>query len=59
MQPYLLRENLQIPVAEQGRASAILSFSYEATVFLLAATFGALSDADPSLYLAFCGSETP
>jgi MFS family permease len=44
MQPYLLRENLQMPVAEQGRASAILSFSYEATVFLLVATFGALSD---------------
>jgi len=27
MQPYLLRENLQMPFEEHGRATAILSFS--------------------------------
>ncbi len=44
MQPYLLRENLNLPVEAQGRASAILSFAYEGTVFLMVAAFGALSD---------------
>ncbi len=44
MQPYLLRENLQMPFEEHGRATAILSFSFGATVFLLVASFGALSD---------------
>ena len=44
MQPYVLSENLLMPVAEQGRATGMLSFSYEVVMLLLIAPVGALSD---------------
>jgi MFS family permease len=44
MQPYVLTENLQIPKAEQGGATGMLSFSYELVMLLLIAPMGALAD---------------
>ena len=44
MQPYVLSENLLMPVEEQGRATGMLSFSYELVMLLLIAPVGALAD---------------
>jgi MFS family permease len=44
MQPYLLTENLRLPVGEQGAATGILAFAFEATVMLFVAPYGALAD---------------
>jgi MFS family permease len=44
MQPYVINENLQIPVDAQGGVTAMLHFSYEFVLLLLIAPVGALSD---------------
>lgn len=44
MQPYLLTENLRLPASEQGGATGILAFAFEATVMLFVAPYGALAD---------------
>jgi len=44
MQPYVLNENLNIPTDQQGGATGLLSFSYEAVMLLLLAPLGALAD---------------
>jgi MFS family permease len=44
MQPYVLAENLNIPVDRQGGATGMLSFSYELVMLLLIAPMGALAD---------------
>jgi MFS family permease len=44
MQPYVLSENLNIPVDEQGGVTGMLSFSYELVMLLLIAPVGALAD---------------
>ena len=44
MQPYVINENLQIPIDAQGGVTGILHFSYEFVMLLLIAPVGALSD---------------
>ncbi len=44
LQPYLLTENLQMPASDQGRASSLLSVSYEIVVLLAVGPLGALAD---------------
>jgi MFS family permease len=44
MQPYLLTENLHLPASEQGRATGILAFAFEATVMFFVVTYGAMAD---------------
>jgi MFS family permease len=44
MQPYVLAENLHIPLDEQGGSTGMLSFSYELVMLLLIAPVGALAD---------------
>jgi len=44
MQPYLLTENLRIPASEQGAATGLLVFVFEATVMLFVVLYGALAD---------------
>jgi len=57
MQPYLLSNNLGLPVDEEGRASSILQVSYEIIVLLAVGPLGALADRigrRPIYVLGFC-----
>jgi MFS family permease len=57
MQPYLLSENLGLPISQEGRASSILQLGYEVVVLLAVGPLGALADRigrRPIFVLGFC-----